>query len=241
MAKRMILVDPDQTSSGRQPVISNPTIESARTLDDHLKSIIDSGKDNDYNKLSEYHQTLMKYLNRVSQLKEGMSVPEQRLLGIKPESSKGGVHNSPNKVDLIRRRVVDSLPKTLQTKGRLLLEHLDDLGDVGWNTRGELIKKGEVIDGSNLSDLVHEVLRARKISHHPRGWAIFAKTLKESNVPNNLIGNKLKWENPEITEKKELATSPETSFSTPVSRVPSKQRRKNKTRTSPWIHYYHGE
>ena len=220
----MILVDPDIVGVNK-PTIPDPLADSVKSLDSKLNTIIDSAKTFDHNTLLEYHQTLLKYLNRIDQMKQRYDPPSK----ITPPSS----GDSNLKIEQFERRVIDSLPPSLQKRGRLLIDHIKDATDISWNTRGELIKRGEVIGGSNISDMVHELLRARRSSNEPRGWGEFTTSLKASNIPNDLIGNKIKWEEASKTDisptKKEL--TPKTPQSTP-------HRKKKKTkRGKMWTPY----
>ena len=56
--------------------------------------------------------------------------------------------------------VVDTVPKTMQAKARRLMEHLKRV--VAWTARGELIHEGVPVAGSNVVDLVNDLLRKRK-------------------------------------------------------------------------------
>ena len=66
--------------------------------------------------------------------------------------------------------VVDTVPKTMQAKARRLMEHLKR--DIAWTARGELIHEGVPVFGSNVVDLVNDLLRKRKTD--PTGWQPFA-------------------------------------------------------------------
>jgi hypothetical protein len=53
-----------------------------------------------------------------------------------------------------------------------------------WNEKGELKYNGETVQGSNLVDLVNDVLRKRKY-FNPQGWETFGEALREANVPQD--------------------------------------------------------
>ena len=73
------------------------------------------------------------------------------------------------------------------------MERLQKNSDVDWNERGELIIKGHIVDGSNIADLVNDAMRYRK-HFEPRGWEAFAEVLRDSNVPQDLIRHRKRWE-----------------------------------------------
>ena len=57
-----------------------------------------------------------------------------------------------------------------------------------WNDRGELLHEGVVVPGSNVVDLVHDLLRTRKTSD-PIGWQQFGSQMRAANIPMELVGN----------------------------------------------------
>ena len=65
---------------------------------------------------------------------------------------------------------MDTVPKTMQVKAKRLIEHLKR--DIGWTGRCELIHEGVSVAGSNVVDLVNDMLPKRKTD--PTGWQPFA-------------------------------------------------------------------
>ena len=51
-----------------------------------------------------------------------------------------------------------------------------------WNDRGELLHDGVAVPGSNMIDLVHDLLRKRKTTDHI-GWQQFANQLSKHWEP----------------------------------------------------------
>ena len=91
----------------------------------------------------------------------------------------------------IEKEVLASLPCSLQTKGKLLLERLK-ANNISWNTTGELVINSQRYDGTNIIDLVNDIMRNRKYSA-PFGWQIFADQLIRLNVPQEMVVNKSRW------------------------------------------------
>jgi hypothetical protein len=54
--------------------------------------------------------------------------------------------------------------------------------NISWSEKGELKYKGETVRGSNVVDLVNDVLRKRKY-FNPQGWETFGEALREASVP----------------------------------------------------------
>ena len=65
-------------------------------------------------------------------------------------------------------KVLSTIPKTIQRKAENLLERVKRQSNLGWNERGELLFNVEVIQGTNIVDLVNDMVRQRK-SYQPHG------------------------------------------------------------------------
>jgi hypothetical protein len=86
-----------------------------------------------------------------------------------------------------------------------------DFFPISWNEKGELKYKGETVQGSNVVDLVNDVLRKRKY-FNPQGRETFGEALREANVPQDLIDHEDRWRY--ITQMKRTARSPNLPKST---------------------------
>ena len=98
------------------------------------------------------------------------------------------VDPSPAVSGLLESDIVESAPKTMKQRVRLLLEKLKADPTTPWKERGEFVYNGVPIRGSNMVDLVNDVLRKRKASS-PVGWESFARHLRHMNTPMEFIGN----------------------------------------------------
>ena len=232
--KKMILVDPAHMLLKTSPV-PDTLSESVLGLDDEIKRILDTSTLSEHDKVSAYEQVLYKYLTKVNKVNSRQVQPP-------PLASASAEPRQPVEERNIRleKRAIDSLPKTLQTKGRVLLDHIKETTDLNWNDRGELVRHGETVSGSNIFDLVNELLRTRKLGTQPTGWESFAAALKESNIPMELVGNKKRWQ--ATRESIARAESPPRA-EPPDYRTPYRKRlraRKRSARQTPksWLSYY---
>ena len=110
-----------------------------------------------YKALSDKH---VKEPVRVVSLNESMSAaaPSGSGTGVESGPVMEGTEGAPSSG--IEADVVDTVPKTMQVKARRLMEHLKR--DIALTARGELIHEGVPIVGSNVVDLVNDLLRKRK-------------------------------------------------------------------------------
>ncbi|XP_057299226.1 uncharacterized protein LOC130629866 [Hydractinia symbiolongicarpus] len=88
--------------------------------------------------------------------------------------------------------VISNLPKSMKKTAGLLEQYLRQYSDrVAWNERGELIYRGDIIRGSNVSDLFRNILT--KTGKHDKSGTLptstFTKILAELNVPEEWIRN----------------------------------------------------
>lgn len=163
-------------------------------LDESIQSILGSSGVSDKDKVVQYHEALQKYL----QLHKHEANPTSIHLRVSEqpstESMGGDAHpqSETEHTGSMREDVLKMLPVTLKHKGKLLMDHIfkqPEDANWRWNARGELVFDGRVIDGSNMIDLMYDVLKDRKMVK-PTGWQYFLHVLRDINVPESLIMNK---------------------------------------------------
>ena len=57
------------------------------------------------------------------------------------------------------KQIIDSVPKTMRNRAKLLIQKLKDHSDVtSWNDNGQLVLEGSIVPYSNIVDLVNDVI-----------------------------------------------------------------------------------
>ena len=155
----------------------------------YAKHILDRKDVSQEEKLKLYHQSLQKYLLYKDKV-EPMTV---KVFG---EPSLPEVHTKTpveETQESLEAEIIQSAPKNLRHKASILLRRLKQDDNIAWNTKGELVYKGDVIPNTHIHDLVQDVLRKHK-THVPVEWQTFARALRESNIPQDLVGNLDRWQ-----------------------------------------------
>ena len=62
----------------------------------------------------------------------------------------------------INQRIMDSVPTTMKKKARLLMSMLQDHPNLSWDEDGTVKMYGQPIQGSDIIDLVNDVLKQKK-------------------------------------------------------------------------------
>lgn len=101
------------------------------------------------------------------------------------DTSQSHQFHSNNESSLIDN-ILDSLPLSLRSKTKVLLDHLRKHTNLQWNDKGEIVVDGKLIKGSNIIDLIKVQLKDYK-SFHPIGEEVFSHLVLESNVPLSLL------------------------------------------------------
>ena len=87
------------------------------------------------------------------------------------------------------KQIIDSVPKTMQNRAKLLIQKLKDHSDIiSWNDNGQLVLEGSIIPNSNIVDLINDVMRKRK-GFNPEHLNTFTKALTKINVPEDCLRN----------------------------------------------------
>ena len=174
MAKIMNLVDSKMMERMQAP--ANPLYRTLNTLDSDMQSILQRNDMSDEEKVQAYNQVLQRYLEYKRTNREPVAPV---------------VAQSKPSFD-VEKDVMRTIPKTMKRKAEALMERIKDDPDVSWNSRGEFVYKGRVVTGSNIVDLVNDMMRQRK-GFEPRGRFEFARALRHTNIPQDLVGNRGMW------------------------------------------------
>ena len=200
--KKMALVEPRLLASLQQQKYHNhqPNIleQELCRLDQAMQDVLDRKDVPQEEKLNLYQQILQKYLlykDKAEPLEVKVvgtpSAPQEPMPAAATMPVMTPVKDDPK--TSIESQIIQSAPKNLRQKASALLRRIKQDDNIEWNTKGELVYKGEVVPKSHIHDLVQDVLRKRK-NHVPKGWETFAKALKESNIPQDLVGNQDRWQ-----------------------------------------------
>ena len=174
--RKMALVDPRLLETLHTPT-QTPADTTIRDLDAEMTSILDKSDVGVSEKVRLYNQALLRY-NDMAKYRAATPTP---VVVVK--------ENEPIVATDVMADVVTTLPKTLQEKGSQLVSRLKTRK---WNDKGELLHEGVAIPGSNVVDLVHDLLRKRlrkRKTSVPIGWQQFASQMYAANIPMELVGN----------------------------------------------------
>ena len=226
-ARKMVLVDPRMLDTLRSPPLPTDTLgRKVQALDDEMMDILDRKDLDDRTKVTLYNQVLQRYNvlsdkhvkepTRVITVNESGTKAREAAAAAAAAAGAGveGAVGAPATTSEIEADVVDTVPKTMQGKARRLMERMKR--DIAWTARGELIHEGVPVAGSNVVDLVNDLLRKRKTD--PTGWQPFARQLRAMNLPMELVGN--------VTRRAYIrqATTPPTSTPGRRRRIPATPR-----------------
>ena len=186
-ARKMALVDPrllDTLRSPPPPPATDTLGKKVQALDDEMKTILDRKDLDDGTKVTLYNQVLQRYnVLATKRIKEPLRVITVNESEVASESGSEGAVRAP--ISGLEATVLATVPRTMQAKASRLMEHLKR--DITWTARGELIHEGVPVVGSNVVDLVNDLLRKSKTA--PTGWQPFARQLRAINLPMTLVGN----------------------------------------------------
>ena len=94
---------------------------------------------------------------------------------------------------------------------------------MSWEDDGTAKLYGKSIPGSNIIDLVNDGNIHRKGSE-PTGWQAFAEGLRDMNIPQDVIGNRKRWDwmhrTPETPETDYIGPKQKRTFRKTASRIP---------------------
>lgn len=172
-AKKMIIVPIEafQRVQNQQQTSSN----IASGLDNEMLKLLNNTTLSDREKWDQYQQVLQRFLHFASQKRKPINIP------VVDMNSK---HNG-----IGMEEIVDTFSKTYKKDVRNLVKALEKKNEfVSWDEDGVITINGEKIPNSNIVDVLHDIIRARK-STQPPGWKQLMMILKETNTPSEFITN----------------------------------------------------
>ena len=107
-------------------------------------------------------------LQRVNQQKNQVFRPEPSPVQMithteQTMTSESGSVTPSQQLSATDKQIINSVPKTMQNRAKLLIQKLKDHSDViSWNNNGQLVLEGSIIPNSNIVNLVNDVMRKRK-------------------------------------------------------------------------------
>ena len=130
-------------------------------------------------------------LQRVDQLKNKVFRPETSPVQMitHTEQTMNSESDTSEQLSATDKQIIDSVPKTMQNRAKLLIKKLKDHSDaISWNNNGQLVLEGSIVPNSNIVDLVNDVMRKRK-GFNQEHSNIFVKALAKINVPEDYLRN----------------------------------------------------
>ena len=151
--RKMALVDPRLLETLRNPM-QPPVDTTLRDLDADMTNILDRTDIEVSDKVRLYNQALLRY-NGMTKTRANKPT---RVVVVREEKVVNG--EDAEEENDCAAEIVATMPKSLHMKARVLTARLKKMVD--WNDRGELLHEGVAIHGSNITDLVHDIVRRRK-------------------------------------------------------------------------------
>ena len=195
--KKMVLVDPRMLGEtpASAPTVTNITQPESLPIDMTLQGL-ERGLQNIMNrtdlpadqKVDLYSHHFQQYLTMKKKQTEVYRRPSEVVLGGQTSLP---LPAEQRQSELLENEIVNSVPKQNQKQARLLMQRIKESSAMGWNARGELVVDGVPVQGSNIVDLVGDLVRKRK-NFDPVGWQTLAEKLRDDNVPADLVRNPLR-------------------------------------------------
>ena len=158
MAKRMLLISPDQENLNKKLDITHidkpfysitPIDRKLSTLDTELNNIINNSSLHIDNKLNLYQDVLTKYIDVVN-YKNKIKFPLQM--------SKAPLKYIAGR-DTIEKEIMEGLPVTMRNAARIILNKIkNNTSHITWDAMGQVVFNGKTLTNSNLYDLIHDVV-----------------------------------------------------------------------------------
>ena len=197
-----------------QQLLGNQGVAYLGELDGQMKSIMDNKNLPSDIKAKQYGHILNRFLQmRGNELKEASGIQFAEPQPPTQHTSHTSTASVGNETDLL-----GTVAGRNKNKAKILLEHVRNNPDLGWNARNQLVYKGQPVPNSNLPDLLNQYSRSGNRNEVGFvGWREFGKALNEHNTPRTAVGNRRLLERAAQSEEEEE----EEIFQSPTGAGPS--------------------
>ena len=191
--KRMVLVPEGMLNTIQQYQQQQITPETKNLvrLDNQMETILQDKTQSDDDKAREFSQYLQRYLTMYDKVKT-RSLPsslEQAAMENTENEARAEAIATEDGTTRTEQEIIDSVPVTFKSRAQNLLRKLKSHPDkISWDDHSQLVLDGTTVPGSNMVDLVNDVLRPRK-NFSPKGYEAFVQGLAEINTPEDFIRN----------------------------------------------------
>ena len=183
MAKEMAIVDPAVLKTIQlNKMTTRPAAQNIRTRvlqekDSSIKNTLADEMLTPSDKLFFYNQALQSR-GQYSEARTARQIePSRKIVRTDDDYS-------------IEDELLASVPISFREKAKLILKRLKHSDVLGFNEHtGRMLYKGSEVRGTNVVDIVHTLLRARKARADPVGWDLIKQAVQELNLPTELVGN----------------------------------------------------
>lgn len=179
-AKKMFLIKPEIFQKLKETGETFP--DTISQLDNEMHHVLKEQTD-DREKWNKYQQVLQRYLHFSNNLREPVTIPIADL----PEEKDVTDAQKLNEKQPIED-ILESVPKNLRNKSKLLLQQINKNNIIKWDDNGQVSVNNQTVVGSNIIDLVNDVIRIRKPTN-PKGIDVFLDGLAQINIPIEFLGN----------------------------------------------------
>jgi hypothetical protein len=191
--KKMLLMDPRVLESRTQHAPTPPLVSALANSDQGMNQALYDDEMTDEERLDAYRRELASYRNFQSQRSVRQPVPVRLTNPAKAEAPTPPILQQEQGPVLSTRyeRVVADIPKSYKRRARVLLNSLSTDPRVNFDERQQLVYQGKPVVGSNIVDLVNDVVHPRNkhSKPHPPGSRPFAALLQRLNTPRVAMGN----------------------------------------------------
>ena len=168
--QKMILVPENASAQIVSSIKSSQSIQSQ--LDNDMSEILNRNDLSSRDKWKMFQQVLNRYLQHTPSSQKPIALPL-----IDPVAAATGLFEF----------ILESVPKTLMRKTGVLLNLMQASNRISWDKTGVVSIDSNLIPGSNIIDLVNDVVRKRTTSKNPVGIQIFKQFLQDINIPKELV------------------------------------------------------
>lgn len=172
------MVQPTISANSQSMITQMPYTKSPMNdLDSEMNHILNKTNLDDREKWSQYYQILQRYFhqNKIQRQPVQLDIEETAII--------------PSTIPV--NEIIEAYPASIQKNAERLLNWIKRSNtNITWDDQGTVRINGITLNGSNITDIIGDLVRYRKTAISPTGIDTFMEALRVMNIPDELIGNR---------------------------------------------------
>ena len=177
----------------RNDIQTSPLVKSMSSLNQQMNNTLQDPNLPAEIKIKNHDQLLHRYLNLQEQRESQVPLVRVHTTETIPKGSQASLQEQPPQEaqmqSVLELEILGTVPNKYRSQAQGLLHWIKKTPEaIQWDEKGQVSLEGKSVKGSSISDLINDLVRARR-GFSPTGRDEFTQVLAKLNTPEDFVRN----------------------------------------------------